>query len=189
MAWILDSFSDGTKAVIAGIIAAVGMRIFIQNGTLADALTNHNAFITTLIVACVMISGILLIVVVDSIKKSAEQDDFEKPVESDLVGVNLQNATISGKNLECVNLECSKMQGIDLSETKMNNANLSGARLEHADLRGADLTNANLRGANLTGAKFKNTTVKGAEFKGATLPSTSNLKNDFDKANGVEEAY
>jgi|GEM_PF-1626094 len=69
---------------------------------------------------------------------------------ADLMGVNLENADLSGASFVSADLRRANLAGADLT-----NANLESAYLRRADLRAAKLAGANLTGAYLAEADLR----------------------------------
>jgi hypothetical protein len=80
----------------------------------------------------------------------------------DLMGTDLQWATLTGAHLE----------GANLCFAHLENADLTGVHLEGASLRWAHLENTFLSDAHLQGADFFEAEMKGATLTGAHLEGT-----------------
>jgi hypothetical protein len=86
------------------------------------------------------------------------------PVPTDLRGLNLAYANLSGARLDHQLLPQVNLTGANLFRT-----GLDGANLDHAVLIEADLTEADLRNTNLTGTDLSRTLTDSARFEGANL--------------------
>jgi hypothetical protein len=74
--------------------------------------------------------------------------------DGSLVGINLEQAVLTGVRLGRVDLRHARMDFADLSEGHLYFANLERADMSGCDLRGTVLTGANLRHADLVAAKL-----------------------------------
>ena len=109
-------------------------------------------------------------------------------VRTNLSGVDLAGATLSGADfsnaiLEKVNLSRTDLRGSNLSGANLSGSNLVGAIMSEASLRGANLTGADLSGADLTDCGFLNwknefdrLTKDNAEFQ--ALPSNRKAEEE-----------
>ncbi len=83
---------------------------------------------------------------------------------AELIGANLQGATLTDANLRDAILT-----NVNLQEAKLRNANLQGAKLIDANLNKAILIDANLQGALLRRANLKEAKLMGANLNKANL--------------------
>ncbi|QIZ69619.1 serine/threonine-protein kinase [Oxynema aestuarii] len=88
--------------------------------------------------------------------------------DSDLVGLNLAKANLSGSNFY---------------DAKMNRINLQEANLFNANFGRASLLQANLRDANLSKAYLVNANLAGADLRGADLSNASLMNANLHKTN------
>lgn len=96
-----------------------------------------------------------------------------------LVGRNLNYATLAGTNLRKGDFTNARMRRVDLS-----GAALQDSSFVEADLQGADLDRAKLQGANLVRANLTNAMLVSARLDGALLFGRSNLSGaDLTEAN------
>ena len=91
--------------------------------------------------------------------------------DSDMRGVNLSDATLSGSRFANVKLGPISLLAGSVSKWA---SSLEGARLDQCSFRGADMTEvnlsgANLRGANLRGANLRRACLLDADLTGADL--------------------
>jgi hypothetical protein len=92
--------------------------------------------------------------------------------ETDLGGVNMQqallrNVRLTGSNLSGANLSASDLAYADLVGVDLSNSDLSGATMKGATARKADLRSAKLIGADLSYADLSDAVVAGADFSNA----------------------
>lgn len=98
---------------------------------------------------------------------------------TDLSGMNLSYADLSGVLCENVNFAGANLDGAILTDGFFSNANFEGASIKNVDFTGADLSHASFKHAdvergdfeiaNCSHADFTETWMYGASFKGANL--------------------
>lgn len=93
---------------------------------------------------------------------------------SDSLGVEWQDADLSGAGLAKAHLTGVRLAGADLRGAQMDGAHLAkgrfaGCNLSRAFLRHADLRDADLAGSNLARARLENANLEGADLRGARL--------------------
>lgn len=91
---------------------------------------------------------------------------------TNLGGVNLERASLSGADLREANLEGAILLEADLSGANLNHANLSNTSLLEASLSGANLSHADLSGASLMETILAGASLEHTTFAGATLERT-----------------
>ncbi|MBM3939242.1 MAG: pentapeptide repeat-containing protein [Sphingomonadales bacterium] len=102
--------------------------------------------------------------------RKAGQEEIALPDDlTDLSGIDLSNADLSGAYLSGIDLRNANLAGANLQRAYLSGADFYVAKLIGADLRGADLSDAKLTGANLSDADIENALLDGANFVDADL--------------------
>jgi len=91
-----------------------------------------------------------------------------------LAGAQLQGASLAYAKLQGARLDRAELQGASLNDAELqgaslNDAELQGASLDRAQLQGASLDGAQLQGASLDGAHLQGAWLTGAHLQGAWL--------------------
>lgn len=115
-------------------------------------------------------------------------DLSESRVEgSDLMGVHLNGAYLTGTQINGAELWQARLNGADLGRAQLNGANLYQVGLRGAEMGGARLNGAYLREADMRGASLGRTRLNGAalgwaRLDGAHLSRTFLLHAELDDA-------
>jgi uncharacterized protein YjbI with pentapeptide repeats len=88
---------------------------------------------------------------------------------------NLENSALTNAKMHRANLERANLQSASLEKAVLTNAFLKDANLQNVKLQAADLRCADLRGANLTNAG-----LAGAKFKNARYSSDTQFPDGFE---------
>ena len=102
---------------------------------------------------------------------------------SNLIGVDLREASLVNATLVDVDLSFADLRGVDLSRANLFQANLKGAHLGWAKLEGANLSQANLKGARLHYTNLKQTNLEQANLERADLRSLNLYGGNLKGAN------
>ncbi|MEO0563950.1 MAG: pentapeptide repeat-containing protein [Chloroflexota bacterium] len=92
--------------------------------------------------------------------------------DGSLIGVNLEEAKLSGV----------RMGRADVRHARMDFADLSGAHLYFANMERADMSGSDLRGTVLTGANLRHADVVAAKLQGALLSEADLTHCKIDRA-------
>jgi uncharacterized protein YjbI with pentapeptide repeats len=99
------------------------------------------------------------------------------------VGINLNEANLSGADLSHTDLSGSNLSVANLSGANLSEANLSRAKLNVAKLNGANLTKANLSEAILNVANLALADLTRADLSQASLVRAELSRSDLSSAN------
>lgn len=120
---------------------------------------------------------------------SADTDDLlelatllDLNVQTDLIGLDLQQANLCQANLSEINLSDTNLSGANLSQANLSGANLTRANLTQADLSGVNLSQANLSDATLTQADLTQANLNWAIFSRANLSQANLSDADLSQA-------
>jgi hypothetical protein len=95
---------------------------------------------------------------------------------SDLRGVNFENATLARSNFMMANLKGANLTKANLNYTLFESADLSQAKFEGAHLSGTDFVDAELTESNFKGAELDNALFTNARFKKTKLAKGYTIK-------------
>lgn len=88
---------------------------------------------------------------------------------ANLYNEDLHDVHLKGADLEEADLTSADLEKADLSSVNMRYAHLSFARFKHSDLTSADLRGSNLRGASLFSTDLRKANLQGANLQSADL--------------------
>ncbi len=111
----------------------------------------------------------------------------------DLMGANLEGASLEGSNfikadLRDVNLTASQLTESSFIQADLRGGDFTNACLDRVDMRGADLRGATLEGANIREADFSGANLRIANLRGADFSLSDMRECNFFRAN-LEQAY